>query len=125
MCCTSMKKVCEILKKHILRRKEEVAPRLRDHDFDGMVVSNYRAFPHNAEACERITSPTWNPPTQVVRKWVALCSPEIWSHAGLTRVISLVPLDLNQIGQITAVLQSQVASIKTQLEQIAAVEQLW
>ena len=56
---------------------------------------------------------------------MALCSPEIWNHAGLTRVISLVPLDLNQIGQIKAVLQSQVASIKTQLEGVAAMEQMW
>ena len=51
---------------------------------------------------------------------VGLCTPEIWNHAGLIRVIILVPLDLKQGGQIKAVLQLQMASIKTQLEQIAA-----
>ena len=61
-----LNKMCEILKKHILRKKE-------DTDNESMVLPCYKQYPHNAVECVRITDLTLNPPIQAVCKWVDMC----------------------------------------------------
>ena len=63
VCCTSLKKLCAIMKKHILRSREAIAPLTRDPAFDGRVIPAYWEFPHNVTACTNITDAMWNPPT--------------------------------------------------------------
>ena len=41
VCCTSLKKLCAIMKKHILRSREAIAPLTRDPAFDGRVIPAY------------------------------------------------------------------------------------
>ncbi len=127
VCCTSLKKVCTIMKKHILKRPELCAPDTRDRDYDGMVVPSYRNFPHNAAACENITKPKWNPPTQLISRWLEMCRPEGWAHKGLTRVISLRPLDMDLDLRVSALkmLQDYTGTIKQQLESIVSLENRW
>jgi hypothetical protein len=103
VCCTGMKKLCDVFKKHILRERQVLAPLglARDTDYDGCVVPLYRLFPHNAEACRRIIDSQWNPPTEVVSRWVEMCVPEVWAHTDLTRVISLKPLELKPADRVS------------------------
>ena len=61
VCCNAMKKVCENIKRQILRPMDEVTP-VRDTRYDGAVLPRYGGYPHNAVACSRITDPTCNPP---------------------------------------------------------------
>ena len=92
------------MKKNILMKREEVAPATRDHDYDGMVTPCYNQYPHNTEACVRITTPIWNPPAQLVGRLVEMCLPEAWEHTGLTRVICPRPLDMGEDGPAVAML---------------------
>ena len=103
VCCTGMKKLCDVFKKHILRELKVLAPLglSRDTDYDGYVVPCFRLFPHNAEACEKIIDSHWNPPVEVVTKWVEMCIPETWTHTDLTRVIGLKPLELKPGDRVT------------------------
>jgi hypothetical protein len=59
-----------------------------------MVVPAYRRYPYNAEACANIVRRAWNPPTEVMRRWIELCRPAGWSRSGLSRLICLDPLNI-------------------------------
>ena len=125
VCCSSLKKLCGVLKKNILKRRADLQPpRTRDNDYDGMVVPRYRQFPFNAEACERITDAAWNPPTQVICRWLEMCRPEGWTHLNLTRVICLRPLDLNVGDSPLKMLKEFTLTVKPQLESIASLK-MW
>ena len=65
-----MKKICGILKRHFLDDGVSEAGARRNHTFDGMVLPGYSRYPLNAEACANIVRRAWNPPTEVVRRWV-------------------------------------------------------
>jgi hypothetical protein len=125
VCCSSLKKLWGVLKKNILKRMADLPPpRTRDNDYDGMVVPRYRQFPFNAEACERITDAAWNPPTQVICRWLEMCRPEGWTHLNLTRVICLRPLDLNMGDSPLKMLKEFTLTVKDQLETIASLK-MW
>ena len=47
----------EIVKKNILRNREDVAPATRDSNYDDMVKPCYSQYPYNTEVCVRITTP--------------------------------------------------------------------
>jgi hypothetical protein len=38
--------------------------------YDGMVTPCYSSYPANAEACTNITRRDWNPPIEVVARWI-------------------------------------------------------
>ena len=91
VCCTSLKKICGILKRHCLGGGEPAPRTSRNTEYDNLVMPCYRGFPFNTEACANITRRDWNPPLEVVRRWAELCFPEGWSHRGLTRLLCLAP----------------------------------
>ena len=94
VCCNSMKKVCEILKSQILRPRNEVVPPGRDTHYDGAVNPLYGRFPHNAVACARITDPSCNPPSALIKRWVQICH-EASVERGGGRVLCLAPMNMN------------------------------
>ena len=62
VCCTSLKKVCDILKRHCLGGGEPAPRTSRNTEYDNLVMPCYRRFPSNNEACANITRRDWNPP---------------------------------------------------------------
>ena len=66
VCCSAMKRICEIIKRQILRPMDAVTPPARDIRYDGAVLPRYGEYPHNAVACSRITDPTCNPPATLI-----------------------------------------------------------
>ena len=62
VCCTSLKKICDILKRHCLGNGEPAPRTSRNTEYDNLVMPCYRRFPSNAEACANITRRDWNPP---------------------------------------------------------------
>ena len=96
MCCTSLKKILVILKRKCLDDGESEAGARRNHTYDGMVLPAYSRYPYNAEACANIVRRAWNPPTEVMRRWIELCRPAGWSHSGLSRLICLDPLNIQE-----------------------------
>ena len=115
VCCSSLKKICGILKRHCLGVGEPVPRTSRNTEYDGQVAPCYSRFPFNAEACANITRRDWNPPIEVVRRWAELCFPEGWSHRGLTRLICLAPLNFQQYGGPLDALRVYTASVSLQL----------
>ena len=116
VCCSSLKKLCGVLKKYILKKKADLPPpRRRDNDYDGMVVPRYSQFHYNAEACERIIDAVWNPPTQLICRCLEMCRPKGWTHLNLTRVICLRPLDLNMGESPLKMLKDFTLTVKPQL----------
>ena len=77
-----MKKILVVLKKHCLNDGDSEAGPRRNRTYDGMVLPDYRRYPFNAEACANVVRRAWNPPTEVMRRWVELCMPAGWSHNG-------------------------------------------
>ena len=53
-------------------------------------------YPFNTEACANITRRNWNPPANVMKRWIELCMTATWTHTGLSRVTCLEPLDIHQ-----------------------------
>ena len=94
--CSSLKKICGFFKKHILEDGELIPRIRRNTTYDYRVELQYWLYPYNAAACELITRRNWNPPAEVVQRWVELCRPEGWSHRGISRLICLDPLDIQQ-----------------------------
>ena len=115
VCCTSLKKICGILKRHCLGGGEPAPRTSRNTEYDNLVMPCYRRFPSNAEACANITRRDWNPPLEVVRRWAELCFPEGWSHRGLTRLLCLAPLSFQQYGGPLEALRLYTASVSLQL----------
>ena len=70
VCCTSLKKICDILKRHILEDNQSIAGARRNTTYDGMVTPCYSSYPVNAEACANVTRRDWNPPIEVVNRWI-------------------------------------------------------
>ena len=115
VCCTGMKKVCEGIMSKLLRPHDALGEGTRDTDYDGRVLPQYRHYPHNAQGCERITDPAWNPPAELVRQWVAICRPATWDHLSASRVICLDPLDFDLDEQPADTLRTYVRSIRRQM----------
>ena len=115
VCCSSLKKICGILKRHCLGGGEPAPRTSRNTEYDNLVMPCYRRFPSNTEACANITRRDWNPPLEVVRRWAELCFPEGWSHRGLTRLLCLAPLNFQQYGSPLEALRVYTASISLQL----------
>jgi len=70
VCCTSLKKICDILKRHILEDNQSIAGARRNTTYDGLVTPCYSSYPENAEACANVTRRDWNPPIEVVSRWI-------------------------------------------------------
>ena len=66
VCCSSLKKICGILKRKILNDGESVPRVRRNTTYDARVEPLYWLYPHNAVACQHITRRYWNPPAKVV-----------------------------------------------------------
>ena len=94
VCCTSLKKILNILKRKCLDDGVSEAGARRNHSYDCMVLPSYSRYPYNAEACANIVRRAWNPPTEVMRRWIELCRPAGWSRSGLSRLICLDPLNI-------------------------------
>ena len=63
VCCSSLKKICGILKRHCLGGGDPVPRTSRNTEYDGQVAPCYSRFPFNAEVCANITRRDWNPPS--------------------------------------------------------------
>ena len=107
VCCNSMKKACENLKRQLLRPLEAVTPPARDTRYDGAVLPLYGRYPHHAVACSRITDPTCNLPVTLIKECMRICL-EASVERGDCGVIGLAPINLdadtrlmNLIGQHT------------------------
>ena len=85
----------------------------------------YGSFPENAEACANLTRRSWNPPIEVVARWLELCTPEGWRYRGLTRVICLEPHSIQQQGYSLDALRVYVSEIGEQLQEIANRPEGW
>ena len=66
VCCSSLKKICDIIKKHCLEDNQSIPRVRRNTTYDGLVTPCYGSFPENAEACANLTRRSWNPPIEVV-----------------------------------------------------------
>ena len=75
VCCSSLKKICGIIKKHILGEEETTKSVGRNTTYDAKVTPNYRAYAHSAENVGWITAKYINPPAEVVKRWIELCRP--------------------------------------------------
>ena len=70
VCCTSLKKICDIIKRHCLADNQSIAGVRRNTIYDCLVTSCYSSYPANAEACANVTRRDWNPPIEVVDRWI-------------------------------------------------------
>ena len=73
VCCKLMQKLCTDIKIDMLRYNEEVARVKSETLYNGKVHPLYEGFPFNVKACTRMTSPLWNPPAAVLRRWIGIC----------------------------------------------------
>ena len=83
-----------------------------------MVTPCYGNFPVNAEACENIIKRYWNPTAEVVRRWVELCSLAGWAQIGLSRLVCLKLLNIQQLDKKLDMLRVYVSTIGQQLQKI-------
>ena len=120
VCCSSLKKICGIFKRHILNDGESIPRVRRNTTYDARVEPLYWLYPHNAVACHLITRGYWNPYAEAVKRWVELCRPEGWAHRGFTRLICLDPIDIQQDDLTLDMLRIYTHTIGTQLQQMAA-----
>ena len=97
----------------------------RDRTYDGWVVPRYADFVHNSQVCANITVPTWNPPTNVVEKWVTICMPAVWWPSNRLRAICLKPLRLDEGDQALEQITRYVDEVQTQIEAIVREENSW
>ena len=67
VCCTSMKKACEIINSLILRPKNASTPPSRETTYDGIVQPRYDLYPNSGLACMRNIYHAFNPPAEVVK----------------------------------------------------------
>ena len=124
--CSSLKKICQIIKKHILGADDDSEQATgRNRTFDAMVEPNYRQYPLNADACANATSRQWNPTVDVVRSWIELCRPEAWAHRRFVRMICLDPLNILQGDMTLDMVRVYVDTIRGQLQTIAGEATDW
>ena len=126
VCCSSLKKICQIIKKHILGAdddSEQVTGRNRT--YDAMVEPGYTQYLLNNEACANATSRYWNPSVDVVRRWIELCRPEAWSRRRFVRLICLDPLNILQGDLTLDMVRVYVDKIRDQLQTIAGEAMDW
>jgi hypothetical protein len=119
VCCTSLKKICGVLKRHCLGYGKPEVGGERNHTYDGMVLPVYRRYPLNAEACANIVRRAWNPPTDVIRRWVEMCRPAGWSHNGVYRMICLNPLNIQERELTMDMVRVYVDELRDNLQTIA------
>ena len=87
VCCNPLKKLCQRVKKHLMDSKGST--KFKDTDYNGWVRSLYDRFPCNGAVCAKIIRPDWNPPTNVVERWIAICMEEMWKLPQGPKVVCL------------------------------------
>ena len=50
---------------------------MRDTTYDARVTPNYQEYVDSPGVCASITESSWDPPSNVVQRWVSLCMAEI------------------------------------------------
>jgi hypothetical protein len=92
VCCNPLKKLCQKVKRHLIDSK--ASTKFKDIAYDGWVRSEYHRFPFNDAICARIIRPDWNPPVNVVDRWVEICMTEMWKQTQGSKVVCLKTLCL-------------------------------
>ena len=119
VCCKAMKKVCENIKRQILRPVNGVNPPVRDTRFDGAVLPRYGGYPHNAVACSRITDLTCNPPATLITQWMRICL-EASVERGDCRVIGMAPINLDIDAKFMNLIAAMTSSVRQRLQGLAS-----
>ena len=92
VCCNPLKKLCQRVKRHLIDSK--ASTKFKDIAYDGWVRSQYHRFPYNDAICAKIVGPDWNPPVNVVERWVEICMSEMWRQTQGSKVVCLKTLCL-------------------------------
>ena len=66
--CSSLKRVCNIIKKHCLEDDQSIPRVSRKTPYDGIVTPCYGSYPMKTEACANITRRDFNPPNLGLEK---------------------------------------------------------
>ena len=106
VCCKSLQKLCAKVKACMLRNTQ-----MRDTTFDGLVSSNYSEYIDSPGVCERIADAQWDPPTNVVVRWIEICMEEAWKPANRLRAICLFPLRLDASSSVLEDLQAYLGGV--------------
>ena len=109
VCCKSLQKLCIKVKKSMLRSQRDT--QMRDTTFDGLVSSNYSEYIDSPGVCERIADAQWDPPTNVVVRWIEICMEEAWKPANRLRAICLFPLRLDASSSVLEDLQVYLGGV--------------
>ena len=118
VCCKSLKKLCQNVKSHMLENSNSGT--LRDATLDGWVHPQYDRYPDNGAVCANIVRPDWNPPVNVVEKWVSLCLAKMVQDPAHCRAVCLKTLRLDEGEEVMDQLQSYVDDTQDEIWNIAA-----
>ena len=126
VCCKSLQKLCQSVKRNLLeeKSKNKKDTPFRDIAYDGWVQPRYSGYPFNGAVCENITRAEWDPPINVVERWVDICMAQMWEQPKRPKVICLKVLRLDVGPQAIDQLKSYVDDARGRIWAIANKEEV-
>jgi hypothetical protein len=122
VCCKSLQKLCIKVKAETLLPQEGGK---RDTTYDGRLHSDYPMYVDSPRVCQRIVEEDWDPPTNVIARWVEICMGEAWKPTNRLRAICLNPLHLANKESVLEDLQVYIDKIQANVDHLLEGADTW
>ena len=97
----------------------------RDTTYDGRLYSDYPMYVDSPKVCKRIVEEDWDPPTNVIARWVEICMDEAWKPTNRLRAICLDPLHLANRQSVLEDLQVYIEKIPANVDHLLEGANTW